>query len=283
MEYQENRSAKRGFTVLEVLVALTVFSLVTLTVFAVFRAAVKSQRVGERETKIVQRARFAMDTIEGDLTNIFFRDETAYNVTLERQISQMEQSRLQAEQNNDWESFYSNYGNPNDPDSEDSARIGNPYEKGRLIDVQMQGKAHSMTFAAHDPLSLGEAYRPFGLSRIKYFVDEGLLMRSASNIDAKERNQFGEIEEFPEPPSFSRLAEGVDSFTLRYAFWFDNQWYETKSWTSSQRLIRNPQYLLGDYGDDDDNWGRGQDDWGENDPRSMGRRPAHRARRTGME
>lgn len=247
-----------GFTLLEILVALTIFSLVSLVIFSVFRAAIRTQEVGERETEMIRRARFAMDAMERDLQMIFLRDETSYNQGVSRLIEEMESARLEAEEDGDWEDFYRKYGDPDDPDSIDDAEMGNPYDKGRIIDVQMRGenkgKTDTITFATQLKLTEGQPYHPLGIARVKYFVDDDWLIRSEESIEAPRRNQNSEIVNFPSPPLYTRLTAGVKEFNISYAFWYDNQWYEEEVWNSTNRQIRNPNYILGDYRENDEDY-----------------------------
>lgn len=252
-QIDQSRENRRAFTVLEVLVAITIFSIVSLVVFSVFGAAIRSQRIGDREAQMLARGRFALDAMERDLTNMIFREETAYNIAITQAVEEMERQRLLAEQSGRFEDFFGNYGDPSDPRSLRDARIGNPYDKGRIIDMQVIGKdsgrTDSLTFTVHHPLAPGTPYRPFGMAKVKYFVEKGQLIRSADSIEAAPRNQFGESFAKPEPPDFTRLADNVKEFDLSYAFWFDNQWYEVREWQSTNRLIRNAKNMQGDYRD----------------------------------
>jgi prepilin-type N-terminal cleavage/methylation domain-containing protein len=256
---------RRGFTVLEVLVAVTVFAIVSVVVFSVFRSAIRSQEIGDRETKMLERARFAMDTFERDISNIFFRDETSYNVFMSRMIEEMELDRLRAEADNNWDAFYAKWGDPNEDDDEVKPAIGDPYEKGRMIDLQMfakdAGETDEISFAIVDPLQLGKPYRPWGLSRVNYTVDKGWLLRRSETVETERRSVLGENLGKQGIPQVTRLAEAVEEFDLSFAFWYDSTWYETGAWNSSQRQIRNPRFVLGNY---DKEWlGR----FDENNPR----------------
>ncbi len=250
------RHGARGFSVIEVLVAATIFSLVSVVVFMVFRGAVRSQEVGIRETEIMQRARYAMSSLQRDTTNIFFRDETSYNVTISRLIEQMEAERIRAEETGDWQPFFDMYGDPDDPRTRQDAVIGNPWERGRIIDLQFQGTPGSDTdtisFSVYSPLAEGAPYNAWGLARVTYRVDNGILLRIEEPVEVAPRNIYGEVLERRQPPRVSRLAEGVEQFQLRYAFWYDHQWYETSDWSSTRRQTRNPRFILGDHGIGDD-------------------------------
>ncbi len=246
---EQSRKESKGFTVLEILVAVTIFSIVSVIIFSIFHAAIKSQRVGDRETKMLNHARFALDTIEKDITNVIYRDETSYNIIMSRMIAEMEEERYKAEQTGYWEDFNAKY-------VDEESSIGNPYELGRLIDLQFSGsengKKDTLTFTVRQPYQIGDIYRPYGVSRVKYFLQDGWLIRSEDVIDTKERDAFGNVYSRPIPPSYSRLAEGVKVFDLKYTFWYDHQWYEKDGWVSGIRQTRNGKYLLGDYREDDD-------------------------------
>jgi type II secretory pathway pseudopilin PulG len=244
------RFRSRAFTVLEVIMAVTLFSIVSLVIFAIFRSAVDSQSAADRHTRVIQQARFALDSIGKDITNVYFRDETSYNVAIAEQIEQMEAARLQAEASNDWSNFYAIYGDPNIDDKDESPSVGDPYNNGRIIDLQMEGAADSLTLAVQTPLQVGGYYRPWGLSRVEYKLSGGLLVRSAQSVEVERRDINGERVEQPRLPEVARVADNVAKISFGYLFWFDSQWYEADAWSSTNRQIRNPRYLLGTYDDD---------------------------------
>ena len=247
----------RGFTVIEILIAVTIFSLVAIVIFSVFRTAVRTQATAQRETEMLERSRFVMDSLDRDFTNIFFRDETAYNVTVSNMIEKMEQERLRAEETGDWTQFEAQFGKVDDShrDSKDEENadpsIGNPYEKGRIIDLQFKaqdgGKTDKINFAIADRLGSGTPYQPWGLGRVEYSVDKGWLMRREQTVETEKRDLRGESKGLPTPPRVTKLAEGIEEFDLSFAFWFDNTWYEIDSWESSNRQIRNARQILGTY------------------------------------
>ncbi len=244
-------SPEKGFTLLEVLVAMTVFSLVVLAAYAVFNAAIRSERVGLREAEKMMRARYVFDSLERDLTNIVFRDETSYNVSITRLLEQMEEARLEAEETGDWEPFYAAYGDPAEDDDDEDPSVGNPYERGRLIDLQFLGEDQdhfdALSFSVVDAPRVGRRYRPYGITRVQYSIQDGVMVRSEDDIETEPRTIDGELLERPEPPEHAILAEGITEFDIRYAFWFDNQWYETDQWSSANRQVRNPRYYVGEH------------------------------------
>jgi prepilin-type N-terminal cleavage/methylation domain-containing protein len=242
---------RSAFTLLEVMVAVTIFALVSLIIFTVFRSAIRSHEAGERGAENIQRARFAVDSLRKDSMNVFFRDETSYNIAMTSMIENMEQLRLQAEESGDWSQYDATYGDPSDPDSVENASIGSPFEKGRIIDLQFKGtdggELDTLTFATQTPLKRGALYRPWGISRVTYKVDGDWLIRTSDTVETEKRDSYGEVIEKKGPAEFVKLADGVTSFDIKYAFWYDNQWYEADSWDSTARQIRNSRYILGEH------------------------------------
>jgi prepilin-type N-terminal cleavage/methylation domain-containing protein len=244
-------TTRKGFTVLEVLVAITIFSIVSLVIFTVFGTAIRSRDIGQREIRMIEDARFAMDTIERDITNIFFRDETAYNVAISRLIEEMEMDRLRAEADGNWDSFFQRWGNPDEDRREQNPEIGDPYKRGRVIDLQMMAsngsKTDDITFAILDSLTVGKPYRAWGLSRVSYSVDSGILLRKSETVETERRNTLGESLGRPDIPRVAKVAERVEEFKLSFAFWYDGTWYEAEDWDSTRRQTRNPRFILGSY------------------------------------
>ncbi|CAN5199294.1 hypothetical protein BH09SUM1_BH09SUM1_24370 [soil metagenome] len=262
-----------GFTVIEILVAVTIFAIVSVVIFAIFRAAVTSSAKGDTEANIMQQARFALDSVENDFSSIYFRDETSYNVAITRMVQDMEQARLQAESQNDYSQFYALYGDPTADPKDDKPTIGNPYEKGRLIDLQMQGtdsgESDKVSFPIYEPMAVGGVYRPWGLTRVEYSLEKGILLRVSKTVQTQNRDPEGNPIGNPEIPQVSKVAEGVVGFNVAYAFWYDNTWYETDNWNSANRQIRNANYMIGSYDDEDARQQEQQARQGQQQPAGM--------------
>lgn len=253
---------RTGFSILEILVAMTIFALVTTIIFTVFRTAIRTQTAGERELEAIQRGRVVFETLERDVANLFFRDETSYNVQIGNMLESMERERLLAEETGNWDNFRALYGDPfkqrdrrrRSRDDEEQATLGDPFKRGRLIDLQFQGTdggdSDSLHFAIHTPLTLGDIYQPWGLQRVNYRLDNGILVRVVDSVESNRTDLMGNILAKASTPDVTRLAENVKVFDVRYAFWFDNQWYEVKEWSSARRQIRNSNYLLAPYDED---------------------------------
>lgn len=257
---------RRAFTLLELILAITIFALVSVAVLAVFRTGTQAYTETNREMLMLQRSRYVFDTFEDDIMSLFYRDETSYNVESREMIQEYQQVRLEAERTGDWDEFERVYGpregEADEEDRNDPNYIGNPFDKGKLIDLQFVGENHdeidSITFAVHEPLELGIDYHFWGLSRVHYTVEGDFLIRSEESVETAPRDWQGEVLEKEEKPTHSIVARDVAVFDLSYAFWWDNQWYEVENWSSSNRQVRNPQQLLGEYDYDEDDVRIGQ-------------------------
>jgi len=244
---------RRAFTLLEVMLAVTIIGLISLSVMAVFRTGLRTYEGANREVLLMQRGRYVFDAVGKDLASVFYRDENTYNVTAREMIEQYQQALIDAEMNNTWRDFERRYApRDNDPRAlDDPNYIGNPFEKYRLIDLQFEGIEGGMldrlTLARRQNLTEGEEYLLYGLERVSYTVEAGLLIRSSEGVDVAPRSWDGEIMPKDPPPRHAIIAEGVRRFDLSYGFWWDHQWYEVENWNSSGRQLRNSQMLLGEY------------------------------------
>ncbi len=279
------REVVAGFTLLEVMLAVTIMALISIAVINVFNVATDSFKSGNRETLVLQRARFIFDTLDADLKQIHFEPETSYNVNARTEIEKHQQLMLEAEETNDFDQFEKIYGEKDERNENDPEHIGNPFEKFVLIDLQFIGEDgedfDTATFSTKTSLSEGARYFPYGTKRVRYAVDGGFLIRTEDSIKAAPRDWLGEIQEKEVPPEHTILAKGVEKFDLQYGFWVDNSWFEANSWNSAGKQIRNSNFILGDYdfeeegtadnfSSTDANIGFGSDGWNDslNDARN---------------
>jgi len=232
---RHGRLLRRGLTLLELMLAITIFALVSVTILAVFTTGTRAYSEVYRHTEVIQRARFAMDTLARDIMSIYYLDETEYN----RQIRQ-------------WiEETANQFADENfEPPREDE--FENPYDRGILIDLAFvgedRGDLDGLTFAIHEPRQLGGTNRLWGLARVNYSVDAGYLIRSTEDVTVPVLD-FYAGEEIPkeEGATHTVVTGGVLEFDLAYAFWWDHQWFEIGAWNSSDRNIRSSMDVRGDY------------------------------------
>lgn len=230
---------RRGLTMLEMMLAVTIFTLVSVVLLAVFRTGLRAYDVTYRETEVIQRARYVMDTLERDIMSLFYLDETEYNQGIRRLIE--ETANQFADENFE------------PPDRED---FEDPYERGILIDLAIVGEDRggqdALTFVAHEPFQLGGRTNFWGLSRINYSLDQDHLIRSVEDVHVPRIDFYtGEELEKVDAAEHTIVSAGVIEFDLSYAFWWDHQWYETDAWNSSDQGLRNATQLRGEYPETD--------------------------------
>jgi prepilin-type N-terminal cleavage/methylation domain-containing protein len=64
------REVNRGFTLVECLLAITLFSILITSVYSVFRAGVRAERSGEALTEQIRRVRWVMNDMSREVRNI---------------------------------------------------------------------------------------------------------------------------------------------------------------------------------------------------------------------
>lgn len=243
---------QQGFTLIEVMLAVTIMALISIAVINVFRVATDSYKAGNRETQILQRGRYIFDSLEQDLLQVYYLPETSYNVKTREVIEQYQLDLLEAEETNDFEAFEKKYG-PIDKKEEknDPEYVGNPFEEHVLIDLQFFGEDGTdqdiIKFTTANNFEVGARYFKYGLKRVEYKVDGGLLIRTEETIEANKRDFEGIILEKETPPIHTIIASGVEKFDLTYCFWVDNAWFEVDTWQSTGKQLRNSNYILGEY------------------------------------
>jgi len=245
------RRRAAAFTLLEVLIAVTLLALLSVAVMQVFSTGTATYKFGNRDAVVLQRARFIFDTLDRDLKGIYYLDEDSYNESVRDQIEAYQQAVEQLKDKKlGQEEFDKMYG--------EDGEVENPFAAGRLIDLQMFGEdggdADKLTFATRMSMKLGDPYNMWGLARVHYTVDGDFLIRSRESVEATPRQVEGVVitpKEKTFKPEHSIVAPGVKAFDLTYAWWSDNQWFESRSWTSNSRSFRNSANLLAEYDEED--------------------------------
>lgn len=247
------RAARRAFTLLELMLATTIMGVVAIAVFAVFAVGLNAYQEVERDTVVLQRARYIFDVFGDDIARTVYLDETGYNNNARFLIEQYQREMIQAEANNDWRAFEERYAPRRNREEElsDPNFVGNPFDQVRMVDMQFVGidggGQDTLTFAVLHPLEAGLPYIPWGVARVQYALFNGVMIRSVETVESAPRSWDGEILEKEDPPDHRIMAEGIVSFDLSYGFWFDHQWYEVDTWSSNDRTIRNAASLMGEY------------------------------------
>lgn len=233
---RKSGNAGKGFSLLEVLYAVTIFAMVASALYTTFRVGIRSYEIGEREIRRMQHVRVIFDTLTRDLRCVYYRPETEYNEHARQVLREYERKLRQAEQEGELDEFL--YGE--DGDEED---INNPYKDLLQIDLGFKGEdgeeKDSMSFVRYQYDTGLTDIQPWAMGRIEYFVEDGSLYRAEEDIIEPMKDIDGEpIEE--KIPRYEELAKGVRKFDLSYGFFYNGDWMEAPDWDSEEKQYRNP-------------------------------------------
>ncbi len=239
----------RAFTLLEVLLATTIFAILGVIILSTFRTGTAAYEEAERQATLIDRARFTFDTLERDVHAAVNMRENEYNRNIRRRIEELFTDLYQAEIDNNFEPIFNKYGNPEELMDEDGrlpdGYRGNPFNSGIMIDLQMYGEPNgeddgTVSFVTYSPVDPGHPHGDWGLTRVTYESKDGVLIRSVEpSVKDAARNLFGEVIAPPDPPRPEVLAEGVERFQVHYGYWFDEIWLESDRWNSTRKEMRN--------------------------------------------
>jgi len=171
----------RGFTLLEILVAIFIFAVVMTTIYASFNAVISKNEAINQGRGVYEMSRNCLDRMTSDLSAVYVERPPQYA--------------------------------PPDFDDTDS-----PYRFAGSEEVVGSENFSRLRFAANAHLPMG-GDTTTGLAEIVYYVDKvdaldsGFVLRRADTI-----YPYGEADyaDYDEPGSDPVLCQGVQSFTLSY-------------------------------------------------------------------
>jgi len=231
-----------GFTLLEVLIATTIFSLVATALYTTFRVGVRAYESGEKEIVRMQHARVIFDTISRDLRSVYSLPETSYNKNLRNSLARFEQLKLRAETEGRLDEFL--FGDRNNPDDQGAP---NPYDS--FIEINLDFKAtdgggmDSMTFVRYQYDDGVTRIQPWSLGRITYSVENGELVRTEEDVFQPRKDKEGNVIE-EKLPRREVLARGLVKFDVHFGYFRDGDWMESDDWDSTAKRYRNPMEEL---------------------------------------
>ncbi len=183
---------RRGFTLLEVILAVTIFGLTMIAITMVMRTGTQAWTTGHGLSELMTTARVTQDVIVRDLNNTCYRRETEYNLSFRRQLETIgaslvaqtpldSQGRAQRMDPRIFEDFLPDSRVRDDnPDQLRLDRITPP------LDLSFRGedggKLDRVSFVRRQTADWANtADGTGGLRRISYYVKDGVLWREESD------------------------------------------------------------------------------------------------------
>ncbi|HPB32423.1 MAG TPA: prepilin-type N-terminal cleavage/methylation domain-containing protein [Candidatus Sumerlaeota bacterium] len=247
------RRGEGAFTLLEVLLAVSIFAVLASALYSTFRVGVRSYELGRHEVDRMQYARVIFDTMSRDFRSIYYRNESDYNRTARNILSRYQQEWQQAVFDGSFDDFIRSFSSTSDSSEEEDARP-NPYEMFLEIDLAVKAQngeqGDNLSFVRYQYDDGITRTQPWALGRIKYSVEDGVLYRSEEDIIEPLKDLEGNpLEE--KIPKKEALAREVVSFDLRFGFFHGEEWMEAEDWDSGARRYRNPaEDLALEFGDE---------------------------------
>jgi prepilin-type N-terminal cleavage/methylation domain-containing protein len=218
-----------AFTLMEVMVAVVIFSLVVSALFVSFRTGVRAYDIGVTHAELDQTIRFVTNQVASDLRNVFYRQPWTYNITR----AQREELLAQREQQ-----LQASGARVNLLDDAEMPDLGPRIDLS--FRAEDNGDQDTLSFARLLNEDLPETRKMFGLARIRYFVDNGVLYRAVDDVIAPEVDDFGNEIPKPNPPVVDKLATNVKGFDVKFGYYYDGEWLLADDWDSDAAQYRNP-------------------------------------------
>jgi prepilin-type N-terminal cleavage/methylation domain-containing protein len=243
------RCSNRGFTLLEVMLAVFVFSLTITSLFMMLNSSSRTFVKTTARVDSMLRARGAMDVITRDFRSMLFLDESSYNVTAEaiaddimnaaRQIQLGDIDADDEERDENRRRGGSRYVDRDRDDDDDSDPFLLPPEIDLAFIGQDGGDIDEISFVTYQPTRVVGYRMPWGMRRVHYYVRDNTLYRTEDNVFKEQIDQDGNMVSKPDPVP-EKIADGVKYFDLMYFYWEEGDWLGVPSWDSNERTRRFP-------------------------------------------
>lgn len=248
----------RGFTLLEILLALVIFGLVTLGILTTFRTASRAYERSGRTMVTLQTVRAVRSALSRDLQSVFLVTETTYGASLPQSEQEeghlgvdtaLIEARARAE-----ERGIVDYSLTEMRDVLDEEDFDDPSLSADLLfRVEDGGELDTVVFMRRLRSLDTVRAMPWGLVRLTYLVKGEQLVRSIEPVFFEERpfviypdetleeaEARHEAERVRVEPREETVVEGVTMFDVQCVFWADGAWVSTPEWDSELREQRNP-------------------------------------------
>lgn len=214
-----NSINKYAFTLLEMLIATTIFAIVIASIYQTFRTGIFAYNRGHRSVELLQNARFAMNLITKDIRCIYYKNESEYN--------------------NNFQDLLKTQPNLFEPDNK------TPYEFGLQIDLAFLGKngndKDQISFVKKQYNDGKLQIEPWSLARIEYSIEKNNLVRTMDDVVLPQLDELGkELEESNEPEK-DIVAFNVKKFDVKYIYYYNYAWRVVEDWNSGDKKYKNPE------------------------------------------
>jgi len=236
---------RAAFTLLEVMLAVFVFSLVMLSLTTLLGGGTRTLRKTVRKSETILRARGTFDLLARDLSAVFYENESDYNTTVRRRLEQMENGTDQTDDRptrTEGEGGEES-GMDNRPMYSDEEDNQDEFLLPPEIDLNFVGSDggtnDQVTFTTYRPVQPDRGAMPWGLTRVHYLLREGTLLRTEDTVFMENIGPDGTLEAKPEP-LVDKLCDDVAAFDIGYFYWIEGEWKRVEGWSSDQKQYRFP-------------------------------------------
>jgi len=194
----------RGFTLLELILAVTILAVVIGAIYSALRTGMRAYYRGEKLGRIQQIGTVALKDISKELRSIYVPYETEY--------------------------YYPeiDYEEGEYPEEVEEDLEGGTFIFRYLFKYYLRGTCDEITFTATEPVLGSEDPRAKELVQLHYYVDDGVLYKSRRNVLQPEE----EFSAYDEEENADILAEFVEELSFEYGFTEYGEWIWKEDWDS---------------------------------------------------
>jgi type II secretory pathway pseudopilin PulG len=253
---------------LEIMVGVTIFSIISLAILTTFRTGLKSYESGREQMALTQTARSVFELMSRDLRALYYLRPVDYNQDMVHRLGFLQAQRWQMQQmagesDRRVGRFRDRRSGARPDEVTRKDTVGVPVDF-TIIGVDSE-KGDSLTFVCTQPNWGTTPIQPWALARVKYTIKDGNLFRTEGPVTVDELPSFQfqplempnptpetetkpESEEPATPESADHylkdaphelVARNVKTFDLRYGYWTPEGWFEAPDWMAHERRYRN--------------------------------------------
>jgi hypothetical protein len=198
-----------GFTLLEVILGVLIFTMVIAAVYTTFRTGISVYRSGTSVKTVYVASRAVLDTMQPDFRSICGIEETAYDVPPPPPSQDTE-------------------GSTYDEDTvviDETSYSRNPYPfSGKAAEVSFYCVRENPVF--HQSLLREQVFA------IRYYLEGTKLYRERADLSSPASSRTAAIDE---------IAENVVAFHIRFGYIKEHKWEWVEDWDSRVDKYRHPR------------------------------------------